>query len=137
MTSVSTRAVLIAAALTAIAQPVRAQGTRPALTTRPDVTPYGCLVCHADKRRAFVQGVHSDWGIRCHDCHGGDPVALEVGPAHAGEFVGVPDKLQTVEICSSFLSNASNTQSVIINPPVLLPLNTTKDKIIYVSRCPS
>ena len=101
MSSAPTRTVLIAAALAAIAQPVRAQGTRPVLTTRADGTSYGCLVCHADKRRAFVQGVHSEWGIRCHDCHGGDPVALEVEPAHAGEFVGVPDKLQTVEICSS------------------------------------
>jgi hypothetical protein len=100
MTSVFTRGVLIVAALAAIPQPARAQGTRPVLTPRADATSYGCLVCHADKRRAFVQGVHSEWGIRCHDCHGGDPVALEVEPAHAGEFVGVPDKLQTVEICS-------------------------------------
>lgn len=100
MTSARTRTVLIVAALAAIPQPARAQGTRSVLTTRADGTSYGCLVCHADKRRAFVQGVHSEWGIRCHDCHGGDPVALEVEPAHAGEFVGVPDKLQTVEICS-------------------------------------
>ena len=101
MTSVLTRPVLIVAALVAMAQPARSQVTRPGVSTPIDETSYGCLVCHADKRRAFVQGVHSEWGIRCHDCHGGNPESLEVDPAHAGEFVGAPDKLQTVEICSS------------------------------------
>lgn len=61
---------------------------------------YGCLVCHADKRRVFVQGVHSDWGIRCHDCHGGNPASTEVEAAHRGPFVGQPTKLEVVEICS-------------------------------------
>jgi len=104
MTRLIAGAVLVAAAgLMAAAQPAGAQETSPfpVATNRADDMSYGCLVCHADKRRAFVQGVHSEWGIRCHDCHGGNPDALEVEPAHAGEFVGVPDKLQTVEICSS------------------------------------
>ena len=101
MTSVLTRPVLIAAAIVAMAQPARSQATRPGVSTPIDETSYGCLVCHADKRRAFVQGIHSEWGIRCHDCHGGNPESLEIDPAHAGEFVGAPDKLQTVEICSS------------------------------------
>lgn len=26
---------------------------------------------------------------------------LEVGPAHAGDFIGTPDKLQTIEVCSN------------------------------------
>jgi hypothetical protein len=68
---------------------------------RADEASYGCLVCHADKRRTFRQGVHSDWGIRCHDCHGGVPTALETSTAHAGDFVGVPDKLESVSICTS------------------------------------
>ena len=38
---------------------------------------YGCLICHKDKRAAFQLGVHSDRGVRCHDCHGGDPAAFE------------------------------------------------------------
>ncbi len=100
MSSIRNRVLLAAAALVLIAQPGRGQESRPVPTTRADDTSYGCLVCHADKRRAFVQGVHSDWGIRCHDCHGGDPGALEVEPAHAGDFLGAPNKLQTVEICS-------------------------------------
>lgn len=100
MSSVLTRVALAAGAIVAIAQPAVGQGTRPAPTTRAVDTSYGCLVCHADKRRAFIQGVHSEWGIRCHDCHGGNPDALEVEPAHAGDFLGAPTKLQTLGICS-------------------------------------
>jgi hypothetical protein len=67
---------------------------------RSDTT-YGCLVCHAENRRAFFMGVHSERGIRCHDCHGGNPRAFETGPAHAGPFIGDPDKFETVELCST------------------------------------
>ena len=101
MTGALTRTVLVAAALCAMARPGPAQDTRPEATTLTGETSYGCLVCHADKRRAFVQGIHSEWGIRCHDCHGGNPESLEIEPAHAGVFIGVPDKQQTVEICSN------------------------------------
>ena len=73
-----------------------AEGTRPALGRD-----YGCVVCHADMRSAFVQGVHSERGIVCDDCHGGDPTALETGPAHSGDFIGAPDKRETVELCAS------------------------------------
>ncbi len=64
-------------------------------------TPYGCVVCHADMRRAFVEGVHADRGITCDVCHGGDPTALEVTSAHSGDFLGAPDKLRTIELCGS------------------------------------
>jgi hypothetical protein len=62
---------------------------------------YGCLVCHADKRRAYLLGVHSDRNVRCHDCHGGNPDAFETTEAHGGDFRGSLDKLATVEVCSS------------------------------------
>jgi hypothetical protein len=63
---------------------------------------YSCVVCHNVMRRAFLLGVHSERGIRCHDCHGGNPTAFEVGPAHSGaDFMGTPDKLGTVALCSS------------------------------------
>ena len=61
---------------------------------------YGCLICHADKRRAYLLGVHSDRSVRCHDCHGGDPNAFEMPEAHSGDFRGVLGKLATVEVCS-------------------------------------
>jgi hypothetical protein len=62
---------------------------------------YGCVSCHADKRRAFSQGVHSERGIRCHDCHGGDPASFETATAHRGRFVGTPSKTATVELCAA------------------------------------
>ncbi|NIN09965.1 MAG: hypothetical protein GTN62_00980 [Gemmatimonadales bacterium] len=64
-------------------------------------TAYGCIICHADKRRAFVLGVHSERGIRCEDCHGGNPAAYETSAAHRGRFVGIPDKIATVQLCAS------------------------------------
>lgn len=60
---------------------------------------YGCVICHKENRRDFAEGVHSAQGIVCHDCHGGDPEAIETGPAHAGNFIGTPTKLETVRIC--------------------------------------
>lgn len=63
--------------------------------------PYSCTTCHPDMRRAFVQGVHSEQGIRCHDCHGGNPAAFERPAAHRGGFVGAPDKIETIRVCAS------------------------------------
>ncbi|MEJ2320187.1 MAG: cytochrome c3 family protein [Gemmatimonadales bacterium] len=60
---------------------------------------YGCVICHKENRRDFAEGVHSAQGIVCHDCHGGDPEALEAEAAHAGDFIGRPTKLETVRIC--------------------------------------
>lgn len=63
---------------------------------------YTCITCHIDKRRDFLLGVHSERGIRCHDCHGGDPTAFEQSAAHGGgDFIGTPTKVQTVELCAS------------------------------------
>ena len=62
---------------------------------------YGCVACHADKRTAFVQGVHAERGIRCHHCHGGNPAAIVLPAAHRGRFVGAPGKVATVALCGS------------------------------------
>ena len=62
---------------------------------------YGCLVCHADKRRAYQLGIHSDRGVQCHDCHGGNPTAFETPEAHGGDFQGSLGKLESLEVCSS------------------------------------
>src|SRR3970282_2302916 len=53
-------------------------------------TTYRCIACYADKRTAFVQGVHAERGIRCEDCHGGDPAAFTLPAAHRGRFTGAP-----------------------------------------------
>lgn len=64
-------------------------------------TSYLCVTCHAENRDAFVQGVHAERGIRCHDCHGGNPRADTLPAAHAGRFVGKPTKSGTVTLCAS------------------------------------
>ena len=61
---------------------------------------YGCTICHADKRRAIGEGVHAAHGVLCHECHGGNPGAVEVADAHVGDFVGPPDKVASVGICT-------------------------------------
>ncbi len=93
-------------ALAAIASP-------PEVSARPgqgfaqqrdlDIDPrYSCVVCHTDKRRAFLLGTHSERAIRCHDCHGGNPNSFERATAHAGrDFVGSLDKIATVQLCAS------------------------------------
>jgi hypothetical protein len=95
---------LIAAGLAAPAFGGAALAQEPTPATSPALaadTTYGCVVCHSDKRRAFVQGVHSERGIRCHDCHGGSPSALEAAPAHSGDFLGTPGKVEIVRLCGS------------------------------------
>ena len=64
-------------------------------------TTYGCVSCHAEKRNAFVQGVHAQRGIRCANCHGGDPSAFTLPAGHRGNFIGKPSKAQIVTMCGS------------------------------------
>ncbi len=62
---------------------------------------YSCIMCHTDKRMAFLEGVHSDRGITCADCHGGDPSAFEVETAHSKGFRGFSRKADAVGLCLS------------------------------------
>ncbi len=94
--------VLLALAAAAAALPTRAaaqSGARP--LEIPLDTTYGCVSCHADKRGAFVMGVHAERGIQCDRCHGGDPAAFVLPAAHRGRFVGTPGKVATVALCGS------------------------------------
>jgi hypothetical protein len=69
-------------------------------------TSYGCVSCHSENRTDFVQGIHSEYGMKCDDCHGGDPESFELPQAHSGRFLGSPDKLETVTLCASCHSDA-------------------------------
>ncbi len=80
-------------------------GARPAEI--PLDTTYGCVSCHADKRAAFVMGVHAERGIQCDACHGGDPAAFVLPAAHRGRFVGSPGKVATVALCGSCHADAN------------------------------
>jgi len=68
-------------------------------------TTYGCVSCHANKRTAFVLGVHAERGIKCHNCHGGDPSSFSLPGAHRGNFIGKPSKVATATLCGSCHSN--------------------------------
>ncbi len=79
----------------------------PVLQAANQDTTYGCLICHAEKRRSFTLGVHSERGMKCHDCHGGNPDSFERATAHSGRFLGNPDKFETIDLCSSCHSDAN------------------------------
>jgi len=66
----------------------------------PDST-NGCLACHAAQREAATTGVHSQHGVRCVDCHGGNADVRTLPEAHRGNFIGAPNKLQTAQLCGS------------------------------------
>jgi hypothetical protein len=74
--------------------PVRGAGV-------PLDTSYGCIVCHADHREGMVLGVHAERGVRCADCHGGDPGARALPAAHRGQFISGKDKVTTAQVCGS------------------------------------
>jgi predicted CXXCH cytochrome family protein len=60
-----------------------------------------CTVCHSDMQVQLQQSVHAREGIKCGDCHGGDPRAQTVAGAHVGSFRGRFDRKQSIELCSS------------------------------------
>lgn len=60
---------------------------------------YSCIMCHTDKRAAFLEGVHAERGIVCVDCHGGNPKAFERERAHADGYRGKFSKVRTVALC--------------------------------------
>jgi hypothetical protein len=76
-------------------------GQAPSSGGVPLDTSYGCIVCHADHREGMILGVHAERGIRCAECHGGDPSARALPAAHRGRFVSGRDKLSTVQVCGS------------------------------------
>ncbi|NIN73365.1 MAG: hypothetical protein GTO46_15860 [Gemmatimonadetes bacterium] len=77
----------------------------PALAQQRDFTidpNYTCVTCHTEKRSAYLVGTHSERGIHCDDCHGGNPQSFDQATAHAGTYyLGTPDKLETVRLCAS------------------------------------
>ena len=97
-------------------------------------TAYGCIICHADKRRSFTQGVHSERGIKCHDCHGGEPAAYETPVAHRGRFVGTPTKLQTVELCSACHADPNQMRQFGLSADQLAEFRTSRHGQLLLGR---
>ena len=99
----------------------------------PDST-YGCVICHADKRRAFQQGVHAERGITCDACHGGDPSQVEVAPAHRGRFVGAPGKLETLQLCSSCHADPDQMRQFGLAADQLAEFRTSRHGQLLIAR---
>ena len=94
---------------------------------------YSCVVCHTEMRRAFLEGVHSERGIHCDDCHGGDPRAFEIATAHAGSnFIGTPDKIQTVELCSSCHSDPDQMRQYGLSVGQLAEFRTSRHRYLLL-----
>ena len=87
---------------------------------------YGCTSCHADKRRAFILGVHSDRGIHCHDCHGGDPTSFETATAHLGRFLGSPNKAATIQLCATCHSDPNQMRQYGLPADQVAELRTSR-----------
>ncbi len=91
-----------------------------------DTAAYGCVICHADKRQAFQMGVHAERGIRCADCHGGNPASFEVRTAHAGRFLKRPTKIGTAQLCASCHSDPDRMRQYGLPSGQLAELKTSR-----------
>jgi Cytochrome c554 and c-prime len=103
--------------------------TAPAAAQEPTVgidSSYGCVVCHIDHRRAFFSGVHAERGIRCADCHGGNPAALAVPAAHAGRFLGHPSKRQIATLCASCHADPNRMRQFGLRSDEMAALHTSR-----------
>lgn len=101
-----------------------------------DIDPeYSCVVCHTDKRRAFLLGVHSERGIHCEDCHGGNPRGFETETAHGGPgYLGAPDKLQTVTLCASCHSDPDRMRQYGLPAGQLAEYRTSRHGLLLLER---
>jgi hypothetical protein len=60
-----------------------------------------CSLCHPRQRVELQASIHYQEGITCEHCHGGNPKALEMEEAHAGNYVGVPSRREIPRRCAS------------------------------------
>jgi hypothetical protein len=102
--------------------------------TIPADTSYGCVACHADMRTAFVMGVHAERGIRCHDCHGGDPAARVLPAGHRGRFVGKPDKVAIVALCGSCHSDPNRMRQYGLETGQAAEFRTSRHGLLLLGR---
>lgn len=60
-----------------------------------------CITCHSDMWEEMKGSIHSQNGITCNKCHGGDPTQADMDRAKAPEtgYRGIPDKKDIPLIC--------------------------------------
>lgn len=66
-----------------------------------------CITCHMESGEEYLikpvvewkKSVHFEYGISCHDCHGGNPKDEETAMSEEFGFVGVPEYEEVHEFC--------------------------------------
>ena len=76
-------------------------------------TDNSCVSCHSDMWEEMKGSVHSQHGITCNQCHGGDPTQKDkdLAKAPATGYIGVPDKKQIAQICGNCHANIETMNS--------------------------
>ncbi len=66
-----------------------------------------CISCHDDQWQDLKNSIHGKEGITCERCHGGDPTQKDKALAKATGtgYIGVPNKIQIIQICGTCHSN--------------------------------
>jgi hypothetical protein len=99
-------------------------GAQDSHESRPASAPAGsgsCVMCHGDPERfsseaekrylvteaAFLNDIHRQRGLKCADCHGGDPAEEEYAGAHSKQkgFVSGKDPKDVPDFCGKCHSN--------------------------------
>lgn len=121
-----TRSALVLGGMLAVATSA-ALGQMPLRSGMPSAdTVNQCLVCHAAERQAAEEGVHSEHGIRCVACHGGDATARVLPDAHRGRFRGKLNKVQTAQLCGSCHSDPDKMREFALPTGQLAEFRTSK-----------
>ncbi|MGE5141052.1 MAG: cytochrome c3 family protein [Rudaea sp.] len=67
-----------------------------------------CVTCHSSYGGKLAQvvtdwqsSIHSQKGVSCEDCHGGDPTSMDKAMTLAAGFIGVPKKVDIPALCAS------------------------------------
>ena len=85
-----------------------------------------CVTCHNSEREALTVGVHSEHGMRCIECHGGDPRSRALPAAHRAPFVGKPGKVGTAQLCGSCHSDPNRMRQYGLATGQLAEFKTSK-----------
>lgn len=84
-----------------------------------------CLGCHAEQREAANVGVHSEHGVRCIDCHGGNPLERALPAAHNG-MTGKLSKPAIAQLCGSCHSDPNKMREYGLATGQLAEYRTSK-----------
>lgn len=85
-----------------------------------------CVTCHNSEREALTVGVHSEHGMRCIECHGGDPRSRQLPAAHRAPFIGKPGKVGTAQLCGSCHSDPNRMRQFGLPTGQLAEYRTSK-----------